>query len=248
MILQKRSAAAAGADRLASVAAYLQAQKADGPILQLALQETSGTTLADSGGSGRDFTVTGSPTLGASFSTSFGIEKAVSFSQTTTQYLSRGYEAWMNDTAFRTACTVETLCSFSSFTNAPTIISMDDAGVGAAGRKWVLRTNDGKLEAYVFNTAGTLYVATAPTSLTLNVIYHLAFTFGGGALRIYVNGSQVANVATSGVMPSNSIFPVVGRVAAAYFPMAGKVAGVALFDKELSASALTAHASAAGLV
>jgi len=64
-------------------------------------------------------------------------------------------------------------------------------------------SDTGAPEVQVF-TGGTSHVAQAQTPLPLNVWSHLAATYDGSNLRLYVNGSQVASTAVTGAITTST--------------------------------------------
>src|SRR3990167_6477721 len=71
-------------------------------------------------------------------------------------------------------------------------------------------TTVNKLKIFINTTGGTQSVA-APTAMTANRWYHVAFTSDGATLRLYQDGVQVATAAHSGTLSSTIDKTVLGN-------------------------------------
>ena len=60
--------------------------------------------------------------------------------------------------------------------------------------------------------AGSAVSVNSTSTLTANTLYHIAMTYDGTALRLYVNGAQDGSVATTLVLGSNSTQPMLGAL------------------------------------
>ncbi len=163
-----------------------------GPTLRWAMEETSGTTLADASGNSRGGTLSGTGiTYGAAgidrtgtaltFDGSSGCAVSTnSFAAPTTFSL----ELW-----FRTTTTQGGgLIGFSS-DPSPT------AGGGAAYDRNVYVRDDGRITFGTWDVGAQTTTSTAPYKD--GVWHHVAATFGAGGTRLYVDGTLVGTHATS---------------------------------------------------
>ena len=97
---------------------------------------------------------------------------------------------------------------------------------------------------FEITTSNGVFSATAANVLTLNTWHHVAATYDGGALKIFVNGIQVASSSGSGTINPVTANLEIGRniFTGASFP--GKVDEVELFNRALSQLEIAALADA----
>lgn len=222
---------------------------ADTPLAYWRMGDTAGTTCTDSSGNGRHATYAGSPTLGVTGLVTGDADKAVEFTGTTAQRAEITAAAWMNPTV---GITLEAIVKPDDFSNYRSIVDRDLAPY----RTWGLRVNQttGKVEGLVWSqddaaSSPTSLVST--TALTVGTKCHVALTWDGATVRLYINGTLNASVAKSGSMKSSSspicIGVTHGGSSSAYFsPFDGVIDEVAFYGTALSAARISAHAAAAG--
>jgi hypothetical protein len=158
-------------------------------------EEGSGTTAADSSGGGLTGTLNG-----ATWASAGKYGKALSFN---------GTSNWVTvaDSAALHLTTAMTLEAWVY----PTATSTDwTAAVikerGTTGLAYALYVTDGaaKPPAGYIDKSGTDYNATGTSVLPLNSWSYLAATYNGSAVRLYLNGTQVASRSVSGTMASST--------------------------------------------
>jgi len=82
---------------------------------------------------------------------------------------------------------------------------------------------------------GVTRQAIAPTPIVLNTWTHLAATYDGSILGLYVNGTRVATNTVSGSLPSASGPAWIGKTPS-YGVFQGKVDEVRIYNRALSAT------------
>ena len=115
---------------------------------------------------------------------------------------------------------------------------------GASGSEWTLGTLFGRPLAVLINTTGGIYLgALGPSSIPTGTNPHLAMTYNGTTLRVYVNGVEAASGSTAtGTLQDSGSQPVTmaaNAVPGAYYN--GRLDEVAIYGTELSAATLLAH-------
>jgi len=239
------SAAAGSAVALSvSLGAAPPPPPAAGPVLAMSFNEASGATANDSSGNGNNGTIAGATRVtgqvGFGGALSFdGVASIVNIAHSASLALSSGMtlEAWVNPSANAGA---------GANDGWRTVIMKERAGVGLA---YSLYGNDGdsnpsRPAGYIRN-AGTDKEAAAGPALPLGVWTHLAVTYDGTSIRLYVNGvlRSTTGSAGGGIAAStgplriggNTVFTVPGTE---YF--AGLIDEVRIYNRALSAAEITA--------
>jgi hypothetical protein len=112
---------------------------------------------------------------------------------------------------------------------------------GTTGLAYALYATDGaaKPPAGYIDKSGTDYNATGTSVLPLNTWSHLAATYSGSAVRLYVNGTQVASRSVSGTIASSTAPLRIGgnNVWGEYFK--GLIDEVRVYNTALTASQIT---------
>lgn len=162
---------------------------ADSPLLYWRLGDAAGsTTAADASGNNRTGTHNGSPGLAAAGLLASDTDKAVSYDGTN-DYTQIAYDAaWMAPASH----TIEVLIKPGSVAAGEKAIAARHAS-GAASWDLIL---DGATLKYRFYISGWSSL-NAPGLLATDTVYHVAATFDGSTRRLYVNGTEVASVASS---------------------------------------------------
>ncbi|HVQ58803.1 MAG TPA: LamG-like jellyroll fold domain-containing protein [Solirubrobacterales bacterium] len=176
----------------ADVSVTVNNAPATGLVLALGFNETSGVTATDASPSKNNGTVSGATSvaggkIGRALSFD-GVNDKVDVPDAASLDLTTGMtlEAWVNPTTktgYRTALMKER--------NKDLVYAL-----------YASNGSTPKLE----NFTATENAATAPAanSLPLNTWSHLAATYDGTTLRLYVNGTQVATKAATGAMPNTA--------------------------------------------
>ena len=205
-----------------SISSVVRAQ-VSGPVASYALGEGMGTTVADTSGNGNAGTLTApsSWTSGGRFGNGLllgGDAQGIAVPASPALDVGSGLtlEAWI--------CPV-------SIAGYPKIIWRD--GEGGSPFNLGMAYGNGTLVFGVLTTSGSFNVATY-SSLNTNVWTHVAGTYDGAALRIYIDGVVVGSEAASGV-----IIPGTGDLWLGRAPwgegFAGRYDEVRMYDRALTA-------------
>jgi len=173
-----------------TLAAYPDEVLADTPLVYPRLGEASGTTMVDSSGNTRDGTYTASPTLGVTSLVPSEANTAITLNGTS-QYAEVAFAAWQNSANL----TVETWIQTTA-TGVRAIWDRDQTD-----RVFQFRLNAGKLEFLrLRNAAGTLSVVTSASTASVNdgLTHHVAATYDGSTIRLYIDGALVTTTAATG--------------------------------------------------
>jgi glucose/arabinose dehydrogenase len=95
------------------------------------------------------------------------------------------------------------------------------------------------------NFSGTENAAAGPRALALNAWTHIASTYDGSALRLFVNGTQVASKPASGTMPNTANPLRIGGNAVWGEYFSGLIDEVRVYNRALSAAEIAADMNAA---
>jgi len=237
---------AAGAGRATGPAALAAAILARSPIQYLKLDETSGTTAADSSGNGRNGAYSASGiTLGGSFAPFV----APTFNGTNghVNIHSASLAAALTPSAYTLVACVRpaTLAATRRAINIATTDSASEfTNLGHAGTPIAQR----------FDTnAGALIAAGGALSLSAWGMLTLTASVAGGFVRLFVNGVQAAEASDPAIAawaaPLSSTRCVIAGVATTGTSArwSGEIAHVALFSSVLSAADIAAIYAASGL-
>jgi hypothetical protein len=194
-VLTARARDAAGnTTTSASVTVTVSNAAPTGLVLALGFNETSGTTATDSSGANNPGTITGatrtaSGKYGGALSFD-GVNDLVTIADAASLDLTTGMtlEAWVNPTTINGWETVFLKESTGELAYA---LYADNNGNDSGGPRrpggWVRQGSTS------YSTLGT-------AQLPLNTWTHLATTYDGAMLRLYVNGTQVSSLARSGAI------------------------------------------------
>lgn len=170
---------------------YAGAVLADLPLFYARLDETSGTTLADSSGNSRDATLVGTHFTRNTGLTSDGGKSLAVFGVDT--YASVASASWMSlSSSFAYEVIVKPATSLS---NVGIMSRWQNGNSNGDGLIWF--NTSGKIEGAWVIGGSTVRAAWATTP-TANAVYHLVMSYTGAALILYVNGSAVATTPATG--------------------------------------------------
>jgi len=204
------------------------------------LGETSGSTAADSmeAVSGTYSSATlGTPGLVGSS------DPAVSFAGTSNRMqASTSSYGFAGTSAFTVEGTIKPTTVDST---SRRIFSSEVLSGGSVVNGYGLWNNGTANKLQVCRIPGGSYDCATTSAAATGLAKHVAATYGGTTLKLYVNGTQVASTTSKGSITAPSTFTVGARS-----DFAGSWAGVlddaAVYDRALSAAEVEEHAEAAG--
>ncbi len=213
---------------------------ADSPLAYWRLADSSGTTAVDSAGSSRDGTYSGTYTLNqASLLT--GDSNAATYFEGGEVLAPSA--AWMDTDHVTFEAIVKPTGVGASGTRW---IGGRDHNGGTSDLAWRLDYASGKFRAIcILDGSTTLRVVTGTTTIVVDTTYHVALTYDGTALRLYVNGaSEGTPVAVSGVIKKTARPINIGRSGTDAAWVAGYLDELAVYGTALSPARILAHANA----
>lgn len=223
--------------------AYRDQVLADLPLAHYRLGETTGTTMVDSSGNGRNGTyVAAAVTLGAGGLLTGDSDKALDCKGTGNP-ATVAAAAWQNPASL----TLEALIQADTLA-AGSAYSILDRDNGGASRVFQFRISAQKLELLAWNAGGTLYGIAGSSVLSPGTRYHVAATYDGAVGQVYVNGVLDGSGAVSGALANKTLALALGYNGpgtVGFQRFDGRIDEAAIYGSALSAGRIAAHYAAA---
>lgn len=228
---------------------YRNEALSDSPVGLWMLDDLSGSTADDAAGS-YDLTYNNSPALN-SLGASFNIPYSVEFNGSNQNAKGDNSATYTNSASGNWS--IECWIAYTSTSTSLTplmVRNTDGSATGFTGAIIVNNSTVGVISAQTFNAAGTAIIQLNSASGFNDGKWHhvVATATSGGAFRLYVDGTEVANSASARNTTSTQRSITVGsnRTGVAtysqYFP--GYIAGCAYYSTALSATVVTDHYNA----
>jgi hypothetical protein len=214
---------------------------ANGPLMYLRFEETSGAACVDSSGFGHNGTAAGTFTRNVATGLA-GFDIGITFGGTTSDFVSVPSSSALNITG---NVTYEAVIKPASLPAAACIIDRGDDSGAAYGYSMVLKST-GQLVLTDSEFART-YASTTGGAISAGTLYHVVLTStpGGGAYAAYINGvvnnTGVSAVALPGGVTSPLHIGIAVTRGTPVQPFPGLIDEVAIYNKILSASDVAAH-------
>jgi glucose/arabinose dehydrogenase len=193
----------------------------------------SGTTVADSSGNNNVGTI-----VGATWSTAGKYGRALSFDATRKTYVRIADAPSLRLTS---GLTIEAWVRPAVLTGSWRTVVFKER---PAGSSYALYANDGANRPLGQVTIAAEQSSRGTAQLPVNVWTHLATTYDGSALRLYVNGTQVSSTAVSGSIVSSTGLLKIGGNAIWSEWYSGLVDDVRIYNRALPASQVAADMAA----
>jgi PKD repeat protein len=210
----------------ANVLTITVANGAGGLVAAYGFEESSGAGVTDASGNGNNGTISGAATRAATGR--FG--KALSFDGTSALVT-------VNDSASLELTTAMTLEAWVYLTvTGPDWQSVVFKPIDASSISYVLQGVSQPSKAPSLGTSVGSANLLAPTALPTNAWSHLAATYDGATMTLYVNGQRVASRAQTGVMGTSTQALTIGgnSLFGAYWT--GLIDEVRIYNRALTAS------------
>ena len=213
----------------------------DGPVSYWRFGEASGTSTADLTGLadgtlsgtaalGADGLLTGDPNLALDANGSAGVACGT-------------HTPHSIDTTGE--LTVESWVSVPATAAVQMIVARDDAGAGGTSEWFMAIDASARLWVVIYNTGGTGALNVTSSALSTGTTYHLAFTWDGTTLRLYVNGTEDGTDNTvSGTIQGHdgsTVTRIGYRGTSPNRPLTGTIDETAIYPRALDASEIAAH-------
>lgn len=211
---------------------YASEVLADSPLVYWRLGEASGTTATDSSGNGLNGTYSGSYTQGVTGLLTGDSDTAVTFTSglvtvaDTTDLSALTAEAWIK----------------GADTGGGVVARMSTT---TTNRVFSLGLNAGVAQAVIYKTNTTLTSVTGTTTVSNNAVHHIAMTYDGTTLRLFVDGVEegTPSTAVSGTLnTADGPLTAGGRGTSGEY--SGTVDEVAYYTTALTDTRIAAHYSA----
>lgn len=214
---------------------YVSEVLADSPLGYWRLGETSGTTAVDMSGNGRNGTYAGTYTRGTKgaitaldTATYFGIGSVDIVSSTLQPSTAVTVEAWVKPTATCGNCAI-----------------FDKSANGGTNSSFLMWEASGRVKCR-FIKGGTQYNVQSDGLIPDDVWSHVACTWDGTTIRMYVDGTvQSQTTALTAPISTGTGWSRIGRLADGTYSMYGEIDEVAVYGTALSQTRITAHYKAA---
>lgn len=231
---------------------YADEVLADSPLFFLKLDESTGTTAADSSGNSRDFattslgwSATGLCADGGTAATFLNTvpDRALLADAAWMDATSLTFEAWVNFDAGDTSGSQMLTCRYDYTTSDHHAVYRRDTGA----------SDGGKLDFFIWTSSAARFVRSTSV-LSLGTTYHLVCTYNGatGYQAIYIDGSLDAST-THGAGNIKAVarrwelgagFNVTSAGAGWEFPLNGEMDNIAAYGSALSSTRVAAHYAA----
>jgi hypothetical protein len=207
------------------------------------MEETAGTNVIDSSGNGYTalLGVGAAPTINQT-----GIvDQCFLFNDANDEYFRRANND-LHNALNGTAFTVEAWIKTDAATLFQGIVGNDNSDPSVDDRSWILAVGSGGQLAFLKLPNGSV-TAIGTTTLSLNTWYHVAATYDGANIKLYVNGVLDQTAAATGSLKGTGVtqFILAGATGRNPDTFSGYIDEIAIYTSVLSAARLLAHYNAA---
>jgi peptidoglycan/xylan/chitin deacetylase (PgdA/CDA1 family) len=213
---------------------YAQTVVADTPVGYWRLDETAGTTAANSVATSGAGTYQG-VTLGTAGLLANAADKAVTFPGGSSRV----------QVASNTALSPTARVTVEAWIKASALPASGAFGsIVSKAESYSLQFNGPRLEFTIIQGGARRRLQAAPGAIVVGSVYHVVGTYDGTTQRLYVNGVQVASVALTGAITANTNSVYIGSWNGTSEFFQGVVDEVAVYGTALTATQITNHRTA----